>query len=196
MPRGPSVHRGIDRRAVGPHRSRSIEHSRAREPRLRHRRTRSIRHQGTIMAIVDKITEIAGLEEHLPPPDAHRSAQPRGGDAHQLLPAPAPGQRPQAGDRPELHLVHGRDDLLPVHRRDGHRRAADVLLPADARARLQRHPRPARRDDPGHPPRAASLGGARDGHRRLAAHVPRLPDRAATSRRASSTGWSASSCWC
>ena len=35
----------------------------------------------------------------------------------------------------------------------------------------------ARRDDAGHPPRAPPLGGARDGDRGLAAHVPRLPDR-------------------
>ena len=120
---------------------------------------------------------VAGLEERLPPPDADRPAQPGGGDADELLPAPAPGERPQAGDRAQLHLVHGRDDVLPVHRRGGDRRAADVLLPADAGTRLQRHPGPPRRDHAGHPPRAASLGGARDGHRGLAAHVPRVPDR-------------------
>ena len=60
---------------------------------------------------------------------------------------------------------------------DLHRRAADVLLPADAGIRLQRHRRPARARAARHHARDASLGRARDGHHRLAAHVPRVPDR-------------------
>ena len=42
-----------------------------------------------------------------------------------------PGVDQEAGDRPELHLVHGGSDVLPVSGRDRHRRAADVLLPPD-----------------------------------------------------------------
>ena len=40
----------------------------------------------------------------------------RGGDAHELLPPPSPCERAQARHRPELHLVHGGDDVLSVHR--------------------------------------------------------------------------------
>ncbi len=54
---------------------------------------------------------------------------------------------------------------------------ADVLLSADAGARVQRHPGPPRRDHARHPPRAAPLGRPRHGHHDLAAHVPRLPHR-------------------
>ncbi len=60
--------------------------------------------------------------------------------------------------RLELHLVHGRDHVLPVPGRDDHRRAADVLLPADARVGLQRHARPARRGLARHPARDSTAG--------------------------------------
>ena len=106
-----------------------------------------------------------------------RPPQPRAGDADQRLPAPAPGRSPQERHPPEVHLVHGRADVLPVPGRDRHRRAADVLLPADGRVRLQRHPRPARARAARHHARDAPLGRPRDGHHGLAAHVPRVPDR-------------------
>ena len=61
-----------------------------------------------------------------------RSPQPHRGHADQLLPAPASGVGQEAGHRPQLHLVHGRGDVLPVPGRNGHRRAVDVLLPAHA----------------------------------------------------------------
>ena len=60
------------------------------------------------MSVGDLHPQLAGLEEHLPPSGAARPPQPRGGDAHQRLPAPAPGLGPQERHRPELHLVHGR----------------------------------------------------------------------------------------
>ena len=41
-------------------------------------------------------SQLAALEEHLPPSAADRSAESRGGDAHQRLPPPAPGVHPEA----------------------------------------------------------------------------------------------------
>ena len=60
---------------------------------------------------------------------------------------------------------------------DVHRPAADVLLPADARVRLQRHRRAARARAARHHARDAPLGRPRDGHHGVAAHVPRVHDR-------------------
>ena len=78
----------------------------------------------------------------------------------------------------KLHLGHGRHHLLPVHRPDLYRRPADVLLPPDQGAGLPRHSvsgerRALRQAAAQHAP----LGRAPDDHRRLAAHVPRVPDR-------------------
>jgi hypothetical protein len=58
---------------------------------------------------------------------------PRG--AIQRLPAPSSGADPQVGPSHALHLVHGRDDLLPLPRPDLHGPDADVLLPAHRRVR-------------------------------------------------------------
>ena len=73
------------------------------QPRHRHSKIRwSIRHSVTARddhGHRGQDHRDAALEERLPPPDADRPAEPRGGDADQLLPAPPPGQRPQAGDR-------------------------------------------------------------------------------------------------
>ena len=119
----------------------------------------------------------AGLDVGLPARPAGHRSQPRAGDAVERLPAPAPGADPEVGREAALHVVHGRVELLPVPGADVHRPAADVLLPADARVRLHRHRRPARARAARHHARDAPLGRARDGHHRVAAHVPRLHDR-------------------
>ena len=58
-----------------------------------------------------------------------------------------------------------------------HRRAADVLLPADAGVRLLGHRRAPRARAARDHARDAPLGRPRDGHHGVAAHVPRLHDR-------------------
>ena len=108
------------------------------------------------------------------------------------LAAPAPVEGPQARRPAAVHLVHGRHHVPAVPDHGRHRRLPDVLLPADGGVRLRRHEvsrvrRALRHAHAQHAP----LGGARDGDRGLAAHVPGVHDRLATSRRASSTGSSA-----
>ena len=77
-----------------------------------------------------------------------------------------------------VHLVHGRRDVLPVPGRNDHRRAADVLLSADAGVGvITTYACAPRRDDAGHHAGDSSLGCPRDGDHRLAAHVPRVSHR-------------------
>ncbi len=110
-----------------------------------------------------------GIPEHQP--------QARARDAGQRRPASASGQDPQVRRQDALHVVRRRRDVFPLPRPDVHGPAPDVLLPADRRVRLRRHPRPARagafRDHARSPP----LGRARDGHLGLDPHVPGLHDR-------------------
>src|SRR5262249_22751586 len=71
-------------------------------------------HQGFANVPRGFCSQLASLEEHFPPPGAARSPQPRGGHADERLLTPAPGLDPQERHCPELHLVHGRPDLLLV----------------------------------------------------------------------------------
>src|SRR5688572_32259573 len=103
-------------------------------------------------------TRIPDLEEHLPASRPAGSPEPHRRDAHQLLPAPAPRLDQEAGHRPELHLVHGRRDVLPLSRGDRHGGAAHVLLPPDAGVGIPRYPGPPRRGLARHPAGNPPLG--------------------------------------
>ena len=102
-------------------------------------------------------------------PDSGSQAHAR--HAGQRVSSSSSGEGSQVRYSHALHLVHGRNYVLPVSRSDIHRPAADVLLPADAGIRLRRHHRSPRAGAARHHARNSPLGRPRDGDRRVAAHV-------------------------
>ena len=68
------------------------------------------------------------------------TAHPLPGGPLECLPA-SPSGKSQPGCRPlQLHLGHGRNDVLSVPRADFHRRSPDVLLPPHEDSGVPRHP--------------------------------------------------------
>ncbi len=112
---------------------------------------------------------------------SHDRSDPRNrspGHPLERLPAPPPGEDQPRRRALRVHVGHGRHHLLPLHRADLHRRAADVLLPPDEGAGVPRHSLPrTRRAVRQAPAEHAPLGGAPDGDHDVAAHVPRGADR-------------------
>src|SRR4029453_11371643 len=94
-------------------------------------------------ALLELADRDPGLDVGVPARAAEHGPQPRARHALQYLSAFAPGADQEVRREAALHVVHGRPELLSVPGAHVYGPAPDVLLPAHARIRLQRHRGPA-----------------------------------------------------